>query len=163
MSKRVSRDRAQQAAFLRLTLNCRKSNREGDKRTETKVSGKVAAKKAAHVGRQFRKLRANFSAPTAARDTTSMRHGLPRDAPRGWPPGAGRIGAQLRLVVARYAAPAARYAARRHAAAPNHDVATTWCRYAAQVRHTRPKLLYETQPGPLEIAAHGESSKVVRY
>ena len=64
----------------------------------------------------------------------------------GWPPGAGRIGAQLRLVVGRYAAPAARYAARRLvAAAPNHDVATTWCRYAAQVRHTRPKLLYETQ------------------
>ena len=47
--------------------------------------------------------------------------------------------------------------ARRYAAAPNHDVATTWnltwCRYAAQVRHTRPKLLYETQVRTLRPAS----------
>ena len=32
-------------------------------------------------------------------------------------------------------------------------MATTWCRYAAQVRHTRPKLLYETQVGTLRPAS----------
>eukprot|EP00964_Phaeocystis_antarctica_P096115 scaffold62481_cov74-Phaeocystis_antarctica.AAC.1 len=36
-------------------------------------------------------------------------------------------------------------AATRYAAAPKPHVATTWCRYAAQVSHTRPKLFYETQ------------------
>ena len=35
------------------------------------------------------------------------------------------------------------YAAARQS--PNHDVATTWCRYAAQLSDTRPKLVYETQ------------------
>ena len=89
-------------------------------------------------------------------------------APRGWPPGAGRIGARPRNcgswwaatrlqrpatrldVSCRVAAPRRGHVvvwARRYAAAPNHDVATTWCRYAAQVWDTRPKLLYETQAG----------------
>jgi hypothetical protein len=74
-----------------------------------------------------------------------------------------------RLVAGRYVAMAGRYAARggplrgyggplrgsRRAATrlwraatrrpPNHDEASTRCRYAAQVYHTRPKLFYEAQ------------------
>ena len=92
--------------------------------------------------------RSRFTPWTQALECTTRTWPLPRErhvvAPcrphRGAAP-------QLRLVVGRYAATAARYAARLHAAAPNHDVATTWCRYAAQVWDTRPKLLYETQVG----------------
>ena len=78
-------------------------------------------------------------------------HGLPRASATWLAPGCRpHRGAapQLRFVVGRYAATAARYAARRLvplAARPNHDVATTWCRYAAQVWSTRPKPFYETQ------------------
>ena len=77
--------------------------------------------------------------------------------------------AATRLEAGRYAAMAGRYAARggplrgyggplrgyggplrgsRRAATrrpPNHDEASTRCRYAAQVYHTRPKLFYEAQ------------------
>jgi len=36
---------------------------------------------------------------------------------------------------------------------PNHDEASTRCRYAAQVYHTRPKLFYEAQCLQLFIVA----------
>jgi hypothetical protein len=46
------------------------------------------------------------------------------------------------------------------AARPNHDVATTWCRYAAQVSDTGPKLFYETQRGGLAEISIDSSQKV---
>ena len=66
-------------------------------------------------------------------------------APRGWPPGAGRIGARPRNCGSWWAATRLQRPARLDvslAAAPNHDVATTWCRYAAQVSDTGPELFF---------------------
>ena len=60
--------------------------------------------------------------------------------------------AATRLLAGRYAAcggplrGSSSQAATRH-----HVVATSWCRYAAQVWRTRPKPFYETQPGGLAL------------
>ena len=63
-------------------------------------------------------------------------------APRGWPPGAGRIGARPRNCGSWWAA------TRLQRPATRLDVS---CRVAAQVSDTRPKLLYETQDLSSEI------------
>ena len=73
-------------------------------------------------------------------------------APRGWPPGAGRIGARPRNCGSWWAAtrlqrPATRLDVSCHAARPNHDV---WGHDVVPLRgtgiwRTRPKPFYETQ------------------
>ena len=79
--------------------------------------------------------RAEAATAHAAARYARLRHAIP--------PAAARYTRMWRAI-----APAAARYARSWSATrrlPNHDVATTWCRYAAQVRRTRPKPFYETQ------------------